>query len=382
MLLTIENILSSSSSSSSRSPVQIPHPSPEIENASQGVYAAELLKMGLLSREYNSSQLMTVKRTSKLFVSIVNGFLESSTGSQWLRNIRFSENIYSQNAVFEMTSAGHIRIRTIKSIPKGEEIIAWFTDELALFMSINFLSPFNIKGLCDFMSLMKKLVNSAFCSPGNNCYTCHICGKSFQSPNPLKIHIATACERQTYDMLWMRLHYIHRKVAPSPIKHIPVRSAFEAVPIRFTARPLPPIPQAGNAFEAAAQIETLVSNMGTSKTGHLCIYCGKVYSRKYGLKIHIRTHTGFKPLKCKYCFRPFGDPSNLNKHLRLHTQNESSHKCHLCNKVVSRRRDLQRHMETKHIFHQPVHIMGGGVDDGEVINVDDDFDELSSVESD
>uniref|UniRef100_T1GCB4 C2H2-type domain-containing protein n=1 Tax=Megaselia scalaris TaxID=36166 RepID=T1GCB4_MEGSC len=234
-------------------------------------------------------------------------------------------------------------------------------------MSINFLSPYNIKG--------------------NNCYTCHVCGKSFQSPNPLKIHIATSCERQTHDMLWMRLHYIHGKVsAPSPIKHIPIRSAFEAVPIRFATRPVPPVvPQSTNAFEAAAQIETIVSNMGTSKTGHLCIYCGKVYSRKYGLKIHIRTHTGFKPLKCKFCFRPFGDPSNLNKHLRLHTQNESSHKCHLCNKVVSRRRDLQRHMETKHIFHQPVEIIDDGdgdVDDGEVINVDDDFDELSSVESD
>lgn len=44
-------------------------------------------------------------------------------------------------------------------------------------------------------------------------------------------------------------------------------------------------------------------------------------------------------------------------------------------------------METKHIFHQPVEMIGDGdvdgdVDDGEVINVDDDFDELSSVESD
>jgi hypothetical protein len=38
----------------------------------------------------------------------------------------------------------------------------------------------------------------------------------------------------------------------------------------------------------AAEMETLVSNLGRSKQGHLCIYCGKIYSRKYGLKIHIR----------------------------------------------------------------------------------------------
>lgn len=41
-------------------------------------------------------------------------------------------------------------------------------------------------------------------------------------------------------------------------------------------------------FSHAAEMETLVSNLGRSKRGHLCIYCGKIYSRKYGLKIHIR----------------------------------------------------------------------------------------------
>lgn len=105
---------------------------------------------------------------------------------------------------------------------------------------------------------------------------------------------------------------------------------------------------------AAAQLETIVSNMGTSKQGHVCIYCGKLYSRKYGLKIHIRTHTGFKPLKCKYCLRPFGDPSNLNKHIRLHVQEKSLHKCHVCNKILVRRRDLLRHMNIKHNMNEHI----------------------------
>ena len=38
----------------------------------------------------------------------------------------------------------------------------------------------------------------------------------------------------------------------------------------------------------AAEIEAFVSSLGHSKQGHLCLYCGKLYSRKYGLKIHIR----------------------------------------------------------------------------------------------
>jgi uncharacterized Zn-finger protein len=50
----------------------------------------------------------------------------------------------------------------------------------------------------------------------------------------------------------------------------------------------------------------------------------QVYNRKYGLKIHLRTHTGYKPLQCRVCSRPFSDPSNLNKHIRLHSIASSS----------------------------------------------------------
>lgn len=84
------------------------------------------------------------------------------------------------------------------------------------------------------------------------------------------------------------------------------------------------------------------------KSGHICVFCGKFYSRKYGLKIHLRTHTGYKPLKCKICLRPFGDPSNLNKHVRLHAEGETPYRCEFCNKVLVRRRDLDRHIRSRH----------------------------------
>lgn len=98
----------------------------------------------------------------------------------------------------------------------------------------------------------------------------------------------------------------------------------------------------------------VADELGKPKKTHVCLFCGKIYNRKYGLKIHLRTHTGYKPLKCKVCSRPFSDPSNLNKHVRLHSQGEtaygntSPYRCPYCGKILVRKRDLDRHIISRH----------------------------------
>lgn len=55
--------------------------------------------------------------------------------------------------------------------------------------------------------------------------------------------------------------------------------------------PAPVLPMAPNFRNGMndSQIESFVSDLGKSGQGkHVCLYCGKVCSRKYGLKIHLR----------------------------------------------------------------------------------------------
>ena len=145
----------------------------------------------------------------------------------------------------------------------------------------------------------------------------------------------------------------HRKPAEAEVRH----AADDVQPIDLTVRanarapekhtpPFPlPLPSDGEPLDLLPQSMYLHQSQGG---GHLCVFCGKVYSRKYGLKIHLRTHTGYKPLKCKVCSRQFGDPSNLNKHIRLHAEGATPYRCPHCGKVLVRKRDLDRHVRSRH----------------------------------
>ncbi|XP_037811988.1 protein snail [Lucilia sericata] len=429
MIFRIEHLLPNTSSASTSPPATIAtsdrtmdptdlSPPKKSKIIRAGVHVSQLTPRDTISEALDAQTLIngatTVETTARAYCSLIKETNTLSMTPSIMRKIKLSEDTHSNNALFEV-SKGQVVLRVVRDIQRDDEIVAWFGEEVTLLMSIPFLTPLNIQG--------------------NNRYTCHLCHLTFETPNPLKIHLALGCGRHNIDILWIRLFYalkathytqhmlplplpvpgnatssrlspvlptssatsssISPSHSPQPQPSISRFSAFKPIcssasihhphlatsmstvmasnlgvpqhhttsaPLSFlpsiSSAALPHMsllqPSSSNPLNAAAQIEAIVSNMGASKQGHLCIYCGKVYSRKYGLKIHIRTHTGFKPLKCKFCLRPFGDPSNLNKHVRLHLQNSANnsssegYQCNLCPKTLGRRRDLQKHMETRH----------------------------------
>ncbi|KAJ8732399.1 hypothetical protein PYW07_014998 [Mythimna separata] len=214
-------------------------------------------------------------------------------------------------------AAPTVRLRAAADLAPHAELLLWFADDALAALDMPFLTPRNVRA--------------------RQHYVCHACAAPFDDPNPLKVHLFLSCAPFQPQRFWREV--AARLQAPPP--------------------PGPPAPRAAGPL-APAQLEALATEWGRARGGHVCVYCGKMYSRRYGLKIHLRTHTGYRPLRCRHCMRAFGDPSNLNKHERLHAARSGAgpgqgppgpagparYACPLCGRALARRRDLERHVRT------------------------------------
>ncbi|XP_071445630.1 zinc finger protein 236-like [Hetaerina americana] len=75
---------------------------------------------------------------------------------------------------------------------------------------------------------------------------------------------------------------------------------------------------------------------------HQCTYCPKEFKKPSDLVRHIRIHTHEKPYKCNMCFRAFAVKSTLTVHLRIHS-GLKSYECLTCKKKFASQSSLKVH---------------------------------------
>ncbi|GFY46819.1 zinc finger protein 236 [Trichonephila inaurata madagascariensis] len=74
-----------------------------------------------------------------------------------------------------------------------------------------------------------------------------------------------------------------------------------------------------------------------------CLYCTKEFKKPSDLVRHIRIHTHEKPYKCDLCFRAFAVKSTLNAHIKTHT-GAKDYSCEHCKKLFSTSGSLKIHL--------------------------------------
>nr|XP_015212650.1 PREDICTED: zinc finger protein 236 isoform X2 [Lepisosteus oculatus] len=79
------------------------------------------------------------------------------------------------------------------------------------------------------------------------------------------------------------------------------------------------------------------------KYANRCTYCPKSFKKPSDLVRHVRIHTGEKPYKCDECGKRFTVKSTLDCHVKTHT-GQKLFNCHMCNTSFSTKGSLKVHM--------------------------------------
>jgi len=75
--------------------------------------------------------------------------------------------------------------------------------------------------------------------------------------------------------------------------------------------------------------------------------CNISMAQKSNLKKHMRKHTNEKPFKCPFCNKSYSDQSNLAlRHLPLHNKSIVRYMCEICHKPVVQKSMIKLHMKS------------------------------------